>query len=351
MTTAQSLDYFEVCWSIFSTICLVNVIFGVLICEITSFTVLAAVPIFSSAAGAIANGLCYYVYYQSHPLINNVVAAIFSDFFWLLQEASLLLYSYIILRRVLRSRQWRIFSTTFWLLIVATAITRVLIAIYRVKFLVEDVFKYQVIINYLHIGYFTFISISECLSACFLVNIFASAKNTSLNAALKVGLMRYMTRSTELRVAFLAFLGVTRTIIHPFQNPGQKAANVASQLDRFLYALFCLYPVVLYIDTLASKLKFTEQVQDRSTFSHGGGLNYTTGPGLNTQTRCFAARFDHIPKAPSTHIPADINNSTEQIVKPASIHSEAPEIDLEEIDINGFHIKKTTELTMIEDRV
>jgi hypothetical protein len=79
------MDYFEVCWSIFSTICLVNVVFGILVCEITRFTVLAAVPIFSSAAGAIANGLCYYVYYQKHPVINEVVAAVFSDFFWLVR--------------------------------------------------------------------------------------------------------------------------------------------------------------------------------------------------------------------------------------------------------------------------
>lgn len=77
------MDYFEVCWSIFSTICLVNVVFGILVCEITTFTILAAVPIFSSAAGAIANGLCYYVYYQKHAIVNEVVAAVFSDFFWL----------------------------------------------------------------------------------------------------------------------------------------------------------------------------------------------------------------------------------------------------------------------------
>lgn len=80
------MDYFEVCWSIFSTICLVNVVFGVLVCEITTFTVLAAVPIFSSAAGAIANGLCYYVYYLKNPVINEVVAAVFSDFFWLVRN-------------------------------------------------------------------------------------------------------------------------------------------------------------------------------------------------------------------------------------------------------------------------
>ncbi|KAF4978177.1 hypothetical protein FZEAL_5422 [Fusarium zealandicum] len=288
-----STAYFEVCWSIFSTICLVNCLFGLLVCEITSYSVLAVVPILSSAAGAIANGLCYYVYYQSHPTVNKVVGAVFSDVFWLIQEASMLLYSYMILRRILRGRQWHVFSAVFWILIVLTAITRVLIGIYRVRFILENDKRHEIVINYLHIGYFTFMAISECLSAYFLIAIFASAKDTSLDAALKVGLLRYLTRSTEIRVAFLAILGVARTIIHPFQVAGQRAENVASQLDRFLYALFCLYPVVLYIDTLASKLRYAEQARDRTAYSNCGAPDQQRQIGLSEQTRCFTVRSDH----------------------------------------------------------
>ncbi|KAF5565884.1 hypothetical protein FNAPI_1433 [Fusarium napiforme] len=339
------MDYFEVCWSIFSTICLVNVVFGILVCEITTFTVLAAVPIFSSAAGAIANGLCYYVYYLENPVINEVVAAVFSDFFWLLQEASLLLYSYIILQRVLRPKQWRVFSIIFWTLMVLTAISRVFIAIYRAKFLIEGVAEFEVIINYLHIGYFTFMAISECLSAYFLVVIFASAKTASMSAALKVGLLRYLTRSTEIRVAFLAVLGVVRTIIHPFQTPGQKAVNIASQLDRFLYALFCLYPIVLYFDTLASKLRFNE---DRSIYTHSDQAAAGNRYGLSTQTRCYTTtKSNYASKMYGADTPGDKNASQEQIV-PAngSTRSGVSEVEMEDMDVEGFVIRKTTEVTV-----
>ncbi|RBR26851.1 uncharacterized protein FIESC28_00432 [Fusarium coffeatum] len=340
------MDYFEVCWSIFSTICLVNVFFGILVCEITTFTVLAAVPIFSSAAGAIANGLCYYVYYNDHPLVNEVVAAVFADFFWLLQEGSLLLYSYIILERVLRPTQWRIFSIVFWALMGLTAISRVFIAVYRAKFLIEGVHEYEVIINYLHIGYFTFMAISECLSAYFLVVIFASAKNSSMNAALKVGLLRYLTRSTEMRVAFLALIGVVRTIIHPFQTPGQKAVNIASQLDRFLYALFCLYPIVLYFDTLASKLRFNE---DRSIYTHSDQAGNPTRYGINTQTRCYTTtKSNYASKMYGGNDPIqEGNNSQEQIVQPdGSTRSGVSETELEDMDVEGLVIRKTTEVTV-----
>ncbi|KAF5024524.1 hypothetical protein F66182_3464 [Fusarium sp. NRRL 66182] len=339
------MDYFEVCWSIFSTICLVNVLLGILVCEITTFTWLAAVPIFSSAAGAIANGLCYYVYYRTNPVINEVVAAVFSDFFWLLQEGSLLLYSYIILQRVLRPRQWRVFSTLFWALMALTAISRVFIAIYRVRFLIEGVDEHEVTINYLHIGYFTFMAISECLSAYFLVVIFASAKNTSIGAALKVGLLRYLTRSTEMRVAFLALIGVLRTIIHPFQTPGQKAVNVTSQLDRFLYALFCLYPMVLYIDTLASKLRFNE---DRSIYTHSGAADHSNRYGTNTQTRCYTTtKSNHMSKINGGDGPFDRNTSQEQIVPTdGSTRSGVSGVELEDMDVEGFVIRKTTEVTV-----
>ncbi|KIL93971.1 hypothetical protein FAVG1_02533 [Fusarium avenaceum] len=339
------MDYFEVCWSIFSTICLVNVVFGILVCEITTFTVLAAVPIFSSAAGAIANGLCYYVYYLKNPVINEVVAAVFSDFFWLLQEASLLLYSYIILQRVLRPNQWRVFSSIFWALMVCTAITRVFITIYRAKFLIEGEAQYEVIINYFHIGYFSFMAISECLSAYFLVVIFASATSSSMSAALKVGLLRYLTRSTEMRVAFLALIGVTRTIIHPFQTPGQKAVNIASQLDRFLYALFCLYPIVLYFDTLASKLRFNE---DRSIYTHSDQAGASNRYGLNTQTRCYTTRTNYASKMYGNEDALDRNNSQDQIVPPpgGSTRSGISEVEMEDMDVEGLVIRKTTEVTV-----
>jgi hypothetical protein len=35
-----------------------------------------------SAAGAIANGLCYYAFYAHHPITNTVIAAAVADVSW-----------------------------------------------------------------------------------------------------------------------------------------------------------------------------------------------------------------------------------------------------------------------------
>jgi hypothetical protein len=35
-----------------------------------------------SVAGAIANGLCYYAFYDRHPTVNTVVAAAIADVTW-----------------------------------------------------------------------------------------------------------------------------------------------------------------------------------------------------------------------------------------------------------------------------
>lgn len=125
-------------------------------------------------------------------------------------------------------------------------LTRITIAIFRVRSILENDSALQVTINYLHISYFTLMAVLESISAWFLIVLFVSARNTSLEAALQVGLFRYLARSTEVRVAVLAVLGVTRTFTHSFQTPGQHAANLASQLDRFTYAMICLFPVILY---------------------------------------------------------------------------------------------------------
>ncbi|RKK56960.1 hypothetical protein BFJ69_g17603 [Fusarium oxysporum] len=75
--------FFELSWSILCTTCIGNVLLGCLVCGITNWTLLAAVPMSSSAAGAIANGLCYYVYYEKHPPMYTAIASVFADIFWL----------------------------------------------------------------------------------------------------------------------------------------------------------------------------------------------------------------------------------------------------------------------------
>ncbi|KAF4332925.1 hypothetical protein FBEOM_13272 [Fusarium beomiforme] len=186
MLSSSNPVYFELSWSILSTIGIGNVLFGFLVCSITSFSQICAVPLITSAAGAIANGLCYYAFYvEGNPIKGKAVASAFADLFWL------------------------------------------------------------EVINNLHIGYFVSIAAVECISAYFLLTVFASAKTTSLKVAIKAGLFRYLMRSAEVRLALLAVIGVMRAITYSFQTTAQSATNVASQLDRFAYTMECLFPFVM----------------------------------------------------------------------------------------------------------
>lgn len=122
---------------------------------------------------------------------------------------------------------------------------RVLIAVTRARFLLSGEMHLQDLISNAHIGYFTSIAAVECVSSYFLLSMFASAKTTSLKAAIKTGLVRYLMRSTEVRLALLSILGVMRAITYSFQTTAQSASNTAGQLDRFAYTLQCLFPFVL----------------------------------------------------------------------------------------------------------
>jgi hypothetical protein len=81
--------YFELSWSILSSIGLINFLFGLLIVGITSLNPISAVPIIVSAAGALANGLCYYSAYGNYSPIPTVIAGVFADTFWLVNICSL----------------------------------------------------------------------------------------------------------------------------------------------------------------------------------------------------------------------------------------------------------------------
>ncbi|KAL2873846.1 hypothetical protein SGCOL_010994 [Colletotrichum sp. CLE4] len=135
-----------------------------------------------------------------------------------------------------------------------------MIAVSRAKFILRGNTNLQSTVNNLHIGYFVLIASLECISSFFLLKTFAEVKSTSLRAALKGGLFKYLMRSTEVRVATLAVIGTMRAVTYSFQIAAQSATNAASQIDRFAYTLECLFPVVMFIDILASKLVFTTQV-------------------------------------------------------------------------------------------
>lgn len=162
-----------------------------------------------------------------------------------MQEAGLLFYSYMILKRVLRGVRWRVFSSVFWAGIAGIIIARIAIIAFRVRSVLEGNEDLLRTINFIHIAYFGLMALLECLSAYFLIVLFTSAQATSLQIALNVGLFRYLSRSTEARVAILAVQGIFRAITHSFKTAGQTAENLATQLDRFTYAVFCLFPMVL----------------------------------------------------------------------------------------------------------
>ncbi|KAK0386453.1 hypothetical protein NLU13_6289 [Sarocladium strictum] len=301
--------YYELSWSILSTICLANILFGGLVIGITSFSPVATVPIVTSAAGAVANGLCYYAFYNdSYGAHNRAVASVFADVGWLVrrllppcpkrdsvffsfpcrssdqtpvssqvQEAGFSFYSYIILNRVLRDTKKKIFILVFWLLILGITAARVIIAIQRAKLIIRGDDDLQPLINHLHIVYFVLIALVECFSAYFLLRTFATAKRMSHKAALGTGLFRHLMRSTEVRLALLAVLGTLRAITYSFQMNAQSASDVASQIDRFAYTMECLFPIIMFIDILASKLAFNNQGYEYSSRSRrnpqGGTLH------------------------------------------------------------------------------
>ncbi|KAK4101135.1 hypothetical protein N658DRAFT_426348 [Parathielavia hyrcaniae] len=238
--------FFELSWSILSMIGAGNVFFGILVVSVTNLSPVAAVPVVTSAACAVANGLCFYAYYlPTVPVTNRAVAAGFADILWLIQEAGISLYSYVILSRILRDRQWHVFTGLFWTTMVAIVAVRINIAITRVRFIVGGDMALQSTVNYLHMAYFPLLALLECISAFYLLKTFAQAKMSSVRRASKTGLFQYLMRSTEVRLALLAVVGIMRAVTYSFQVKAQMATNLASQVDRFCYTMECLFPIVI----------------------------------------------------------------------------------------------------------
>jgi hypothetical protein len=84
MSTANAIPtYYELSWSILSTIGLLNICLGFMVLGITGFSPIWLVPVITSAAGATANGLCYYAFYADYPVVNTAAASAFADVAWL----------------------------------------------------------------------------------------------------------------------------------------------------------------------------------------------------------------------------------------------------------------------------
>lgn len=79
----EMASYFELSWAVLSSIGLFTMLMGIWAVLITRPSPLSYIPIIVSAAGAVANGLCYYAFYTSHPVLNRAVASAFADLLWL----------------------------------------------------------------------------------------------------------------------------------------------------------------------------------------------------------------------------------------------------------------------------
>jgi len=284
MASAEVPVYYELSWAILSTIGLTNMCFGLMVVGIVGFSPIVLVPFIVSAACALANGMCYYAFYADYPIVNAAVASAFADLAWLIQEAGLSFYSYVILTRVLRNRARLLFTCLFWGLVAIIGAIRAVILITRVRFILggSSEVVLQSTVDNLHVGYFATIALVECVSSAFLLRTFNSARKISVKAAIRAGLFSYLMRSTEIRLALLALIGITRAITYSSQNSAQAATSVASQLDRFAYTLECVFPVVMFIDILASRLVFANDVYASSSHSRGG-RSANRGPRQFTQ--------------------------------------------------------------------
>jgi hypothetical protein len=140
-----------------------------------------------------------------------------------------------------------IFIAAFWTIMLAIVVVRVMIALTRVRLILNDDTSLQQTVNHLHMGYFPLIAVLECLSAYFLLTTFARARTTGFSSGTgtKMGLFRYLMRSTEVRLALLAVVGIMRAVTYSFQVDAQSATHLPSQVDRFAYTLECLFPMIM----------------------------------------------------------------------------------------------------------
>ncbi|KAH7090067.1 hypothetical protein BKA62DRAFT_789475 [Auriculariales sp. MPI-PUGE-AT-0066] len=248
--------YFESSWSILSIIGLWNVFVALILYSTLGWSRILLVPLVVSVATAISNGMCFYAFYMEYATVNTAVASAFADVFWVVQEAGLSFYSYIILARWLKGTARTIFLTMFWSLLAVIIALRGAILVSRIQFTLDKVAepqttaRRQAIINHLHSGYFSAIALVELNSAFFLLRNFSRARRFANTESV----LGHLMRSTEVRLALLALIGVTRAVTYSFQTAIQSANSVASQIDRFVYTTECLFPIVMFVDILASRL-------------------------------------------------------------------------------------------------
>ncbi|KAB8244376.1 hypothetical protein BDV35DRAFT_382300 [Aspergillus flavus] len=258
-TSAEAASYYELSWSILSSIGLFTTLLSIWAMLITRPSPLSFIPIIVSAAGAVANGLCYFSFYTSYPTGDRAAASAIADILWLVQEAGLSFYSYQILLHTLRDSTRIIFLSLFWFFMVAIGAIRMTILASRVLEITQEGVSshstgpLQHRIDYLHVGYFASIALVETCSSFFLIRLLHKAYRASPKLSCTRLVFRHMLRTTEMRVASLCVIGITRAVTYSLQVTSQTATTVAGQFDRFAYTMECLFPLVM-VENLAEIL-------------------------------------------------------------------------------------------------
>ena len=142
-------------------------------------------------------------------------------------------------------RELKVFRCIFWAFMGIIVVLRAFIATARAHGVLHKDLDLRRYVNNLHLGYFTSIALVECVSAFFLLRKLASVRRSLRQAELRSGIFQYIVRSTEARVATLAVLGASRAATYCFQPRGQQASSTANQIDRFVYTLECMFPVMM----------------------------------------------------------------------------------------------------------
>ncbi|KAK6540419.1 hypothetical protein TWF694_009217 [Orbilia ellipsospora] len=298
----DGISYFELSWSILSTIGLVTFFISLMVMGIVKFSRFSMIPLIVSAACAIANGLCYYAFYSDYQRNSRAIAAGFADVFWFIQDAGLSMYSYQILMKILHRKQKRIFLILFWLCMLVIFACRVAILVTRVleiKYPAQRAVL-QPRVNRLHMAYFITLAMVETISAYFLLRRFTVARRASVavNAPAE-GIFVFLSRSAEIRLATLCPIGIARAITYSYQNTLQEATSTANQMDRFLYTLECLYPIIIIVDLLASKLASSQAGLTLSNTEKNRFQSYGLGLSPTRISTRFSARLSSSKFSPS----------------------------------------------------
>lgn len=166
-----------------------------------------------------------------------------------IQEVGLSFYSYFILTNLLKHNARRIFLALFWTLVAAVVAVRIVITTARAMWFLTEDNHLNTIVMKVHHAYFLLIFSLEALSAFFLLRSFTSARRASSQVPDRAFTLRLLVQqlilSTELRLTTLCLIGISRAILYIFRETPQSATNIATQIDRFVYTVECLFPVVM----------------------------------------------------------------------------------------------------------